>query len=161
MIDNELKEKAKGIYYNKKNKPHINDNTYFSISHSDDLVVFTRDYNKIGIDIEYIDIKNYDILDYAFNKNEKEYINENFINNIKEGIIKLWTIKESIYKASGITFDVEPKDIVINIDDLSKISFYGEEYNIITNKIFNYYLSIASINKHNDIVLINEFSKEV
>ena len=161
LIDNELKEKAKKIYYNDKNKPLIDDNIFFSISHSEDFVVFVKDTNNIGIDVEYIDIKNTIILDYAFTDEEKDYINKNYKDNIKEGIIKLWTIKESVYKASGNTLNILPKDISINTLDLKEIVFYDEKYNIITKKLDNYYLSISSKNKYDDLILINEFSKEV
>ena len=161
LIDNELKEKAKKIYYNDKNKPLLNDNIFFSISHSEDFVVFVKDTNNIGIDVEYIDIKNTIILDYAFTDEEKDYINKNYKDNIKEGIIKLWTIKESVYKASGNTLNILPKDISINTLDLKEIVFYDEKYNIITKKFDNYYLSISSKNKYDDLILINEFSKEV
>ena len=161
MIDEELKEKAKDIYYNDKNKPLLNDNLFFSISHSEDLVVFVKDNSSIGIDIEYIDTKHNIILDYAFTNEEKEYINNNFKDNIEEGIIKLWTIKESVYKASGNTLDILPKDISINVMDFSNVVFLGDKYYIITKKIDNYYLSIASIIKYEDIILLNEFSKEL
>ena len=161
LIDNEIKEKARNIYYNSKNKPIINDNLYFNISHSEDHVVFVKDNNKIGIDIEYIDLKNEDVLDYAFTKEEIDYIKRNYKDNLKEGIIKLWTIKEAVYKASGETSDIEPKDIKININDFSKVSFFNNQYNIISLKIDNYYMTIASINEYDDIVFINELSKEV
>ena len=161
LIDEELKEKAKCIYYNDRNKPLISDNLFFSISHSEDYVVFAKDINSIGIDIEYIDIKNNIILDYAFTSEEKDYINKTYKENIKEGIIKLWTIKESVYKASGNTLNIIPKDISINTQDLNNVLFLGNNYNVITKKIDNYYLSIASIIKYEDIILSNEFSKEV
>ena len=161
LIDNELKEKAKDIYYNNRNKPLLNDNLFFSISHSEDFVLFVKDTNMIGIDIELIDKKIIDILDYAFTNEEKDYINKNYKDNINEGIIKLWTIKESVYKASGNTLDILPKDISINVMDFSNVVFLGDKYYIITKKIDNYYLSIASIVKYEDIILLNEFSKEV
>ena len=161
LISEELKDNAKEIYYNKKNKPLINNDLFFSISHSEDYVVFVKDSKDIGIDIEYIDLKNIDVLDYAFNDDEKDFIRTNYKNNLKEGIIKFWTIKESIYKASGIIFDIEPKDIMIDTNDLNKVVFYDEIYNILSIKIENYYLSITSKNIFDNIVLINEFSKEV
>ena len=161
LIDNELKENAKKIYYNDKNKPLIDNNVFFSISHSEDFVVFVKDTNDIGIDVEYIDINNTIILDYAFTDEEKNYINKKYKDNIKEGIIKLWTIKESVYKASGNTLNVLPKDISINTFDLKETVFYNEKYNVITKKLDNYYLSISSKNKYDDLILINEFSKEV
>ena len=84
LIDEELKEKAKCIYYNDRNKPLISDNLFFSISHSEDYVVFAKDISSIGIDIEYIDIKNNIILDYAFTSEEKDYINKTYNENIKK-----------------------------------------------------------------------------
>ena len=66
-----------------------------------------------------------------------------------------------MYKASGNTLNIIPKDISINTQNLNNVLFLGNNYNVITKKIDNYYLSIASIEKYDDIVLINELSKEV
>lgn len=160
LLQKELKEKCKDIYFNKAGKPLLND-VYFSISHSKDLVVYVKDGKEIGIDVEHIDRNNETILDYAFSDCEVRYIKDSFKNDIIYGITKLWTIKESVYKASGVEEKIEPKDIKVDVDNLSEILFFGKTYNVLTEKIDDYYLTLASVNNYNDIKLINEREDKV
>ena len=161
LLINNLKNKARDIYFNKKEKPLLDD-IYFSLSHSNNYVLYVSSEDKIGIDIEEIDIKNIDILNYAFNENEIDYINRIFTSgNIKEGIIKLWTIKEAVYKASGVIDKVEPKDIIINIDNMNEIVFFNEKYYLINKKYNNFYISLASKIKYDDFILEKDNILEV
>ena len=143
----------KNILYNKYNKPYFDNSEWnFSISHSGDYVVFVRDKQKIGIDIEKICDENMDILDYSFNEAEKEFIAGDITK-----LTKLWTIKESIFKASGTEEPIEFRDIDVgkSLNNM-KERLFGEEYNIINKKIDNYYISIASIKEYDRMSFMKE-----
>lgn len=138
------------IQYNKYGKPYLNeDNKYFNISHTGDYVVFVKDEKKIGIDIERIREKNLDIIKYAFNDKEVELIN----GDINE-LTKLWTIKESVYKASGVENYLDFKNI--DTSNEKEVVYDGDKYHIISEKVDDCYLSIASINKYDNIILKKE-----
>lgn len=138
------------IQYNKYGKPYLDeDKNYFNISHTGDYVVFVKDEKKIGIDIERIREKNLNIIKHAFNDKEIE-----MIHGSAEILTKLWTIKESVYKASGAEKYLDFK----NIDTSNEIEvvYNGDKYNVISKKVDECYLSIASINKYDNIILKKE-----
>lgn len=95
------------IIYNEKGKPYLkNDNIYFNISHSKDLIAIIIDNKECGIDIEYIDYERKidkliprvlsPIEQLKFNKAVDKY----------EYFYKIWTIKEAYLKyiGTGISF---------------------------------------------------------
>jgi len=88
------------IRYDKSGKPKINSNLNISISHSNFMaaVVFSST-SKTGLDIELKDTKIINIKDKFLNESEK--LNTEYETNI-EYLTKIWTAKESIYKALGI-----------------------------------------------------------
>ena len=88
------------IRYDKSGRPSINSDLNISISHSNLIaaVVFSST-NKIGIDIELKDTKIINIKDKFLNESEK--LNIEYETNI-DYLTKIWTAKESIYKALGI-----------------------------------------------------------
>ena len=88
------------IRYDKSGKPKINSNLNISISHSNFMaaVVFSS-ICKTGLDIELKDTKIINIKDKFLNESEK--LNTQYETNI-EYLTKIWTAKESIYKALGI-----------------------------------------------------------
>lgn len=155
LIYNNLGADERDLKYNKLNKPYIDNGLYFNISHSKDYIVFVKSDKKIGVDIELIDEKNMSIVDYAFSHDEKNYIMNSADNNTSvERLTKLWTIKESVFKASGVEERVEPKDIVV-LDD-RRVSFFDEEYNIYTLKRFDHIISIASISEYEGLSLVED-----
>lgn len=164
LIYNNLKIEESEIKYNKLKKPYIENGLYFNVSHSKDYVVFVKSEEKIGIDIEFINNKNMNIINYAYNEQEKEYILNGKDDYSKiERLTKLWTIKESLFKASGSEKYIEPKNIsTIDIKnqnniiskesyDYIQLNFLGETYNIYSIKFFDYIISVASITHYTDI----------
>ena len=167
LVTKYLNCKEGDIYYNSLKKPYDRNNLYFNISHSKDYIVFAKSASEIGIDIEYIDKKNLNIINYAFTENEIEYINnsnEN-IKNINERFTVIWTIKESLFKASGLEKWMEPKNIEtckLKINDSfiidkniieNEIIFNEKKYLVYSTKFNNYYISVASEEKYDDICL--------
>lgn len=155
MICNNLNVDEDIIKYSELKKPYIKNGPYFNVSHSKEYTVFVKSENKIGIDIEYIDEKNIGILDYAFNKDEQDYILECKDNyGSTERLTKLWTIKESLFKASGAREYIEPKDIKVNCNNT--IEFFDEVYNVYSFKYLDYIISVSSIIKYDDVLLVND-----
>lgn len=142
------------IRYNKYGKPYFENKEWnFSISHSGDYVLFVRDTEKIGIDIEKICDENIDILEYSFNDREKAIIGSDVTK-----LTKLWTRKESIYKASGLEEMIEFRDIdVTDSLDNMPIELIKRKYNVISDRIDDYYVSIASIKKYQKMLFLKEF----
>ena len=155
MICNNLNISEDDIKFNKLKKPYIENGPYFNVSHSKDLVVFVKSDNQIGIDIEYVNKKNLSIINYAFNNKEQDYIlnaSDNLTN--AERLTKYWTIKESVFKASGSDKYIEPKDIIVN--DVNKLDFLGINYYIYTFKHFGAFLTVASIDKYDDFLIVKD-----
>lgn len=164
LIYNNLNIEENELKYNNLKKPYIENGLYFNISHSKDYAVFVKSEKKIGIDIEFVNNKNKSILEYAYNSDEKKYIlnGEDKYSDI-ERLTKLWTIKESIFKASGSEKYIEPKNInTISINnqnlnlsneeyDYVKLKFLDETYNIYSIKFFDYIISVASIEYYDSI----------
>lgn len=168
LIYNNLKIEESEIKYNKLGKPYIENGVFFNISHSKEYVVFVKSEEKIGIDIELINDKNMNIIDYAYSENEKDYILDSKDNySTIERLTKLWTVKESLFKASGSEKYVEPKNInTIDIKDQSivfsnnsydymNIKFLDEIYNVYSIKFLNYIISVASIMHYDDVKMIS------
>ena len=184
LIYNNLHVDECSIQYNKLNKPYLNNDLFFNVSHSKDIVVFAKSNDKIGIDIETINEKNKNILDYAFNDKEKEYIlngKDNY--SLIERLIKIWTIKESLFKASSSEKYLEPKNInafvkmdtncaleifdnndghemIANKDnrflEVARISFLEEEYNVYSFKWLGYMVSVASKKIYDEIRIMKD-----
>lgn len=76
-------------------KPYTKD-AYFSISHTENLVVCVVSQRPIGIDIERI--KPYDDRLCKRITNEREY---KYINKDAEKLWEIWTLKEAIIKKDG------------------------------------------------------------
>lgn len=85
-----------------KNKPYIDQNIDFSISHSGDWVVVGLSRHTIGIDVEEHKTRT-DILGIAkryFTKEEYHYLNTS--KQQTQDFFTLWTLKEAYLKATGV-----------------------------------------------------------
>ena len=88
------------IRYNESGKPSINSDLNISISHSNFMAaVVLSGYAKTGIDIELKESKVISIQDKFLNESEK--LRTKYKSDIVY-LTKIWTAKESIYKALGI-----------------------------------------------------------
>lgn len=84
----------KNVIYEDGKKPYIKDGPSFNISHSKDYVVFVMDEETdVGIDIEMIDKKKIDAINYVLKESEID----DDINNL----FRMWTNKESLIKCRG------------------------------------------------------------
>lgn len=170
MIVTNLNCKEDDIYYNALKKPYVKNKLYFNISHSKEYIVFVNSTNEIGIDIEHIGKKNLNILEHAFTKSEIGFIkNDGSIMNDKESrLILLWTIKESLFKASGANKYIDPKNVEVDLNEVCKkdidgkeiietfVSFMGKNYYVYSFKYIDYIISVASTDTYKDIELVHQ-----
>lgn len=104
------------IMYGVNGKPYLDNNVYVSISHDKDLVVVALSNVEVGIDIQY------------YNNTDQEVLNEiGKLINTNNNIIRTFSIKEAILKLNG--------DVFKNIN-----KYNIEDYNIITHSTKKYIL---------------------
>ena len=145
--------KEDDIYYNSYGKPFCKGKDFFNVSHTKDYIVYVRSNDRIGIDIEKVDNRLLEIIDYAYAKDEIEYIRST--NNFDEIIYRatlLWTIKESVFKASGVEKGLEPREI--EAYDRDEIIFMGERYCIRHIDFRGNIITTASKIEYNELQLV-------
>ncbi|MCQ2973444.1 MAG: 4'-phosphopantetheinyl transferase superfamily protein [Bacteroidales bacterium] len=129
------------IYINQYGKPFIINNDNFNISHSNNYVVFVKSKHTIGIDIEHITIKNTDISEKVYQHSEIEWLKKDFLTRF----YTLWTQKESVMKATGQGFNLDPKTFnVLEFQNNKPITINNQ--NLFCKTIFynNYAISLCS-----------------
>lgn len=121
---------------NKYNKPYIDSNIYFNISHSNNMIIAVISDTEIGVDIE---LNNKNI-------NHIKFLNKIFKNKIIKpfNYIKTWTKYEAYYKMLGTG--------ILTFENFNKNIFFSAK--LITKKIKDkknnkYYYSICIKNKIN------------
>ena len=109
------------IRYDESGKPSINSDLNISISHSNLIagIVFSG-FNQTAIDIEDKESKIINIQNKFLNESEK--LKDEYQSDV-DYLTKIWTAKESIYKALGIKGISFSDDIIIK--DINKNKGYG------------------------------------
>ena len=118
------------IKYDLNGKPYLNIQKGISISHSNKLVAICIS-NEIdfGIDVQYKTNKILNIQNKFLSYNEKK--NLGYTKSL-ESLIKLWSAKESIYKAlgkKGISFSNDLEIDIKKNKDLFKVGYYKKDNN--------------------------------
>ena len=118
------------IEYDSKGKPYLNKQKGISISHSNEIVAIAIS-NEIdfGIDIQYKTHKVFKILNKFLSKNESKFLDKT---NDLESLIKVWSAKESIYKAlgkKGVSFSNDLEIDIKKNKDLFKVGYYKKDNN--------------------------------
>ena len=126
LLENEDPELT--IDYNLKGKPFLNKQKGISISHSNEIVAIAIS-NEIdfGIDIQYKTHKVFKILNKFLSKNESKFLDKT---NDLESLIKVWSAKESIYKAlgkEGVSFSNDLEIDIINDKDFFRAGYYRKD----------------------------------
>ena len=118
------------INYNSQGKPYLNTQKGISISHSKEIAAIGIS-NEIdfGIDVQYKTDKILNIQNKFLSNNEKQNLGDT---PSLESLIKLWSAKESIYKALGIKGVSFSNDLEIDIKknkDLFKVGYSKKDNN--------------------------------
>ena len=119
------------LKYTEFEKPYLTGNIDFNISHSGGHIICAIAENiKLGIDIERIN--EIDFSDYTQVMTTNQWNEINRSKNPLHTFYRFWTIKESIMKADGRGFRIDPKDISIkeNIGRHKSSTWYLTEIDI-------------------------------
>ena len=136
--------KKENIEFNQYNKPYINKNIHFNITHSGNFVGIIISNNECGIDIEvYKENRDWD-------KIRKIILNEETNNYTIEELVKVWTMKEAYFKRIGTGINLTNLKKLINEKEVQTLKIYDIENNI-------YYLSYSIEN--NKRCKINRLNK--
>jgi len=128
LLQNEDPEST--INYDSQGKPYLNTQKGISISHSNEIAAIGIS-NEIdfGIDVQYKTDKILNIQNKFLSYNEKQNLGDT---PSLESLIKLWSAKESIYKALGIKGVSFSNDLEIDIKknkDLFKVGYSKKDNN--------------------------------
>jgi len=128
LLENEDPELT--IDYDLKGKPFLNKQKGISISHSNEIVAIGIS-NEIdfGIDIQYKTDKIFKIKSKFLSKNESRFLGKT---DNMEFLIKIWSAKESIFKAlgrEGVSFSNDLEIDIKKNKDLFKVGYYKKDNN--------------------------------
>lgn len=126
LLENENPELT--IEYDLKGKPFLNKQRGISISHSNEIVgIGISNEIDFGIDIQYKTDKILKIKNKFLSKNESNFLGKT---DDVELLIKLWSAKESIFKAlgkEGLSFSNDLEIDTINDKDLFRAGYYKKD----------------------------------
>ena len=116
------------IEYDSKGKPYLNKEKGISISHSNEIVAIGIS-NEIdfGIDVQFKTDKVFKIQSKFLSQMESKFFEKK---NDLESLIKVWTAKESIYKAlgkEGVSFSKDLEIDAVNDKDLFRAGYYKKD----------------------------------
>ena len=126
LLENEDPELT--IDYDLKGKPFLNKQKGISISHSNEIVAIGIS-NEIdfGIDIQFKTDKVFKIQSKFLSQMESKFFEKK---NDLESLIKVWSAKESIYKAlgkEGVSFSKDLEIDTVNDKDLFRAGYYKKD----------------------------------
>ena len=116
------------INYDLNGKPFLNNQKGVSISHSNEIVVIGIS-NEIdfGIDVQFKTDKVFKIQSKFLSQMESKFFEKK---NDLESLIKVWSAKESIYKAlgkEGVSFSKDLEIDTVNDKDLFRAGYYKKD----------------------------------
>ena len=116
------------IDYDSKGKPFLNKQKGISISHSNEIVAIGIS-NEIdfGIDVQFKTDKVFKIQSKFLSQMESKFFEKK---NDLESLIKVWSAKESIYKAlgkEGVSFSKDLEIDTVNDKDLFRAGYYKKD----------------------------------
>ena len=116
------------IEYDSRGKPYLNKEKGISISHSNEMVAIgISNETHFGIDIQYKTDKIFKIKSKFLSKNESKFLSKT---DDIELLTKLWSAKESIFKAlgkEGVSFSNDLEINTINNKDLFRAGYYKKD----------------------------------
>ena len=109
------------LIYNDKNKPSIKGRSdiFFNISHSGNMAALAVSDKTVGVDIEEDRHFEDNLVAYVFSESDRETAKKLALwqDKLDMAYTTLWTVKESIMKHSGMGIMLEPKKIILSVED--------------------------------------------
>ena len=115
------------IRYRKNGKPFAPGYPAFNLSHSGQWCLLAAGGNcrQIGVDVEEISERNIDIAPTVYTESELIWMKSDPVNRF----YRLWTWKESLMKASGLGFQLEPRSFeVLPFDEGRSVYAAGQAW---------------------------------
>lgn len=146
LRESELKTGSHGKLYD------LSDNVFFNVSHSGEYAAVVSAKGKVGLDIEYIKKRNFELARKICTDDEYKWVSA----DSEKRFYKMWTLKESVMKAVGTGFTVSPKSFSVlpYISDRDTISFGDDIFYVGCKRFDNYYISVACEYDFSDINII-------
>lgn len=162
----QLGVKKQIIEIEKNGKPYLkdNDNIHFNISHSGSRVMCAISDKEVGCDVQKSSNLKPDFMEYVMTEAElKEIYSYENVDERKDMFFRIWSLKESYVKATGMGLKRNPKSIsILDIDSDPKVypsvddkKYYFKEYSFddgyyysccSLSEIFNEYLTVVNFN---------------
>ena len=132
-------ESEKEISFNEYGKPFAPGKKDFSLSHSSELCAIAVNERKIGLDVEKMEETFPIEAKMIFTEEEK-----NWAGDSAERSYQIWTMKESVLKAAGLGFSIEPTTFSVLPAVLGgAVTFGGESWQIESEKKDGYCFSVC------------------
>ena len=151
------------IEYGENGKPYLkNERIFYNLSHSEERAMCVVSMEEVGCDTEKIADIDFKIADRFFNPSECELLNDlSDINEKRTMFFRLWTLKESFMKATGLgmelpldSFSVDITDDIISVrQNISKERYYFKEYD--RNDGYRFAVCSLAPDFENEIRIIN------
>ncbi|MBE5956385.1 MAG: 4'-phosphopantetheinyl transferase superfamily protein [Lachnospiraceae bacterium] len=137
LIINGIGEFECGIGEN--GKPFLvgNSSVEFNLSHSEERVMCVISNQEAGCDVERIRDTDYKVARHFFTTEENDMIEAAGLKK-QEMFFRIWTLKESFLKATGLGMRIPLKDFYFSIDEdricvyqnVNQASYYFKEYDL-------------------------------
>ncbi len=140
------------LQYSKFGRPSISSFLDFNISHSHSQVICAfRVDATIGVDIEYVSVKNFD--DYTEYMNAEQWLMIQTSEHPLKTFHQLWTIKESVLKAQGMGLQNPMRSITLSGN---RALLHGTSWHIQTVNIASEYCCALASDKPIETVVVQE-----
>ncbi len=130
------------LHFNENGKPYLNgEKLYFNVSHSDKYVMCSVSEKEVGCDVQVMAKYNPRISERYFTESENIAING--CSDKEKAFFRLWTLKESIIKAKGMSIS-DGLDMFCFGDCLDKNNFIRYGFNFTCAALPDAFISICS-----------------
>ena len=105
LVHHVLRIDEKSLKYGEYGKPYVPGGPEFCISHGGNWVLAVSDALPVGVDIEPVNPDNIRLAKRVFTPEELEWMDADPVSRFHT----LWTLKESLMKAVGLGFHIDPR----------------------------------------------------
>ncbi len=162
LLQNGIPESRQEFVYNKYGKPSLKDDCsfHFNISHCEELAVCATATKPIGADAEKIRKFPEHVLRRCFTEREIKFVRES--SSPETAFFQLWTLKESLVKATGkgLSYPLKKAEFIIENNHIT----VNSEYNLSVLQIIidkEFICSVCSSNIFNNQIYYRSFEEKI